>query len=70
MLWTINQKPDDKVMFRGQGSVQVKNRQGVLGRAKVEYHPVCQVVGPVVEDLGDEPDRQPELLDRRPMFRS
>jgi hypothetical protein len=74
MIWTIDQEPANGIMFRGQGTVSVKNRRGETGVAKVEYFPVCRVVGPVVTEVGrdDEgyPTEEAEVIDRRPTFRS
>jgi hypothetical protein len=73
MVWTIDQEPRDGIMFRGQGTVRVKNRQGEVGEAKVEYYPTVRVVGPVMElvevDPGGYPVREAEVIDRRPTFR-
>jgi hypothetical protein len=74
MIWTIDQQPEDGIMFRGQGTVRVKNRRGETGRATVQYSPVVQVVGPVVEDVERDPEgyqmSEPEVIDRRPTFRN
>ncbi len=73
MMWTIDQQPEDGIMFRGQSTVAVRNRRGEQGTAKVEYYPTCQVVGPVTEDVERDADgyetREPEIIDRRPTFR-
>lgn len=75
MIWTIDQEPVDGVMFRGQGSVRVKNRRGETGRATVQYSPFVGVVGPVVAEDYQRDDRgraidEPAVIDRRPTFRN
>jgi hypothetical protein len=72
MVWTIDQEPRDGIMFRGQGTVKVRNRKGEVGMASVEYHPTVRVVGPVVEpdsEWKSDPTRGDYVLDRRPTFR-
>jgi len=74
MIWTIDREPENGIMFRGQGTVRVRNRRGEIGRARVQYSPWCGVVGPVVEDVEEDeegyPLREAEVIDRRPTFRS
>ena len=67
MIWTIDQEPENGIMFRGQSTVRVKNRRGETGEARVEYYPVCRVVGPVM-DVADT-GREAEVIDSRPTFR-
>lgn len=73
MVWTIDQEPVNGIMFRGQGSVRVRNRHGKFGSAKVQYYPQCQVVGPVREIVETDDNgyavREAEVLDGRPKFR-
>ena len=74
MIWKIDQEPENGIMFRGQSSVRVKNKYGVVGEAAVRYSPVCRVVGPVtvptVYTEDGYPDRVfPEVIDSRPTFR-
>lgn len=73
MKWTIDQEPKNGIMFRGQGSVRVKNeRKGLVGEAEVQYYPTCRVVGPVFEivetDAEGYPVRKAEVIDPRPTF--
>lgn len=74
MIWTIDQEPENDIMFRGQGTARVKNRRGEVGKAKVQYYPCCQVVGPVYEAVETDDEggeiREPEVIDRRPTFRN
>lgn len=69
MIWKVEHEGP----FRGESRVRVKNLRGETGVARVEYFPVCKVVGPVTEDTWDpetgDQVREPETLDRRPTFR-
>ncbi len=74
MIWTIDQQPENGIMFRGQSTVQVRNRRGDVGEATVEYYPSVRVAGPVVEVVEVDPEgypvREAEVIDRRPTFKS
>ncbi len=74
MKWTIDQQPENGIMFRGQSTVRVINRRGETGIASVQYYPACAVVGPVRElvptDRHGYPTREAEIMDSRPTFES